>query len=59
MAEADPLRRLIHAFSRMPGIGEKTAPRLAFFALQSEESFSTDPTQASLEAREKIRLCSR
>jgi recombination protein RecR len=59
MAEADPLRRLIHAFSKLPGIGEKTATRLAFFALQSEESISRELAQALMDAREKVRLCTR
>jgi len=57
MSEADPLRRLIHAFSRLPGIGEKTATRLAFFALQSEESVSRELAKALVDAREKVRLC--
>ena len=42
----------------MPGIGEKTATRLAFFMLQSKASLSEELAEALLEAREKIRLCS-
>jgi len=55
---ASPIERLVHAFSRMPGIGEKTATRLAFFMLQSKASLSEELAEALLEAREKIRLCS-
>ena len=58
MDRASPIERLVHAFSRMPGIGEKTATRLAFFMLQSKASLSEELAEALLEAREKIRLCS-
>ena len=37
MQQPDPIKRLIHAFSRLPGIGEKTATRLAFFVLDADE----------------------
>ena len=56
--QASPIDRLVHAFSRMPGIGEKTATRLAFFMLQSKSSLSHELAEALVEAREKVRLCS-
>ncbi len=58
MRERDPIRRLIHAFSRLPGIGEKSAARLTFFLLNAEPEISEDLAQALLELRRKIRLCS-
>lgn len=58
MADADPIRRLIHAFTRLPGIGEKSAARLAFFVLEADESVALDLSEALVEVRQKIRLCS-
>lgn len=58
MADADPIRRLIHAFTRLPGIGEKSAARLAFFVLEADENVALDLSEALVEVRQKIRLCS-
>ena len=55
---ASPIDRLVHAFSRLPGIGEKTATRLAFFMLQSKASLSHELAEALVEARDKVKLCS-
>ncbi len=53
------LSKLVEQFERMPGIGHKTAQRLAFYVLglkrQEAEAFS----QAILNAHEKIIRCSR
>ncbi len=57
-SERDPIRRLIHAFSRLPGIGEKTATRLTFFVLEAEEEVARDLASALAEVREQVRLCS-
>src|SRR5207253_2907717 len=43
---------------RLPGIGEKTATRLAFFVLRSPESLARELAAALLDVKEKIRLCS-
>ncbi len=58
MAEADPIRRLIHAFSRLPGIGEKTAARLTFFVLDADETVARELAEALAEVRQRIGLCS-
>jgi len=55
---ADPIRRLVLAFSRLPGIGEKTATRLTFFVLNADERVATDLAGALVEVRERVRLCS-
>jgi recombination protein RecR len=57
MKSPDSLRRLVHAFSRLPGIGEKTAQRLAFFILNAEEHVATDLAKALKEARQHIGFC--
>ncbi len=59
MERADPIRRLVHAFSRLPGIGEKTAARLAFFVLQAPEEVAGDLAAALAEVKQRVRFCSR
>jgi recombination protein RecR len=41
-----PVQNLIDAFSRLPGIGPKTASRLAFFLLKSPEALSRELAEA-------------
>src|ERR1700704_613877 len=55
---ADPIRRLVQELSRLPGIGEKTATRLAFHLIRSNRQQIRDLAQALLDATDKIRLCS-
>lgn len=55
---ADPLRRLVQELARLPGIGEKTATRLAFHLIRSNRQQLRDLAQALLDATDKIRLCS-
>ena len=42
----EPVQNLIQAFSRLPGIGPKTASRLAFYLLKSPEEMSLDLAEA-------------
>lgn len=42
----DPVQNLIDAFSRLPGIGPKSASRLAFFLLKAPENISLDLAEA-------------
>jgi recombination protein RecR len=55
---ADPIRRLVQELARLPGIGEKTATRLAFHLIRSNRQQIRDLSQALLDATDKIRLCS-
>jgi recombination protein RecR len=55
---ADPIRRLVQELARLPGIGEKTATRLAFHLIRTSHQQIRDLAQALLDATEKIRLCS-
>ena len=55
---ADPIRRLVQELARLPGIGEKTATRLAFHLIRSNRQQLRDLAQALLDATDKIRLCS-
>jgi recombination protein RecR len=55
---ADPIRRLVQELARLPGIGEKTATRLAFHLIRSNRQQIQDLARALLDTTEKIRLCS-
>jgi recombination protein RecR len=53
-----PLARLIDEFSKMPGIGPKTAQRLAFYILKNSSERVASLAKAILEAKEKVKHCS-
>lgn len=53
-----PISNLIDQLSKLPGIGKKTAQRLAFFILEMETLEAEKISEAILEAKEKIQLCS-
>lgn len=55
---AEPVARLIDELKRLPGIGQKTAQRLAFHLLRASEDEAAQLAQAILEAKLKIRYCS-
>jgi len=55
---ADPIRRLVQELARLPGIGEKTATRLAFHLIRSNRQQIRDLAQALIDATDRIRLCS-
>jgi len=57
-AYAKPIDHLIDALTRLPGIGKKTASRLAFHILRSSSSEAQELAKAILDVKEKIRLCS-
>lgn len=52
-----PLARLTAELSRLPGIGRRTAQRLAFHLLRTDESEARDLARAIVEMREKVGLC--
>jgi recombination protein RecR len=54
---ADPIAALVRELAKLPGIGEKTATRLAFFVLRSPESYARDLSAALLAIKDKVRLC--
>ena len=59
LQHAQPILRLIQELARLPGIGEKTASRLALHILRSSRENAEALSRAILEVKEKIRLCSR
>lgn len=54
----EPIERLIENLTKLPGIGRKTAIRLAFFLLNARENYITDLSRSLTDIKEKIRLCS-
>lgn len=53
-----PIANLIEQLSKLPGIGRKTAGRLAFFILEMDKSEAEKLSSSILESKEKIKFCS-
>ena len=52
-----PIRDLINAFSRLPGIGPKTASRLTFYLLTAQDDLSQDLAAALSALKTQIAYC--
>ena len=52
-----PLQRLVEQFERLPGIGGKTAQRLAYFVLNMPEDRAREFSDAIMDAHKKIHRC--
>src|SRR3954454_20974937 len=52
-----PIQRLIAELSRLPGIGPRTAERLAFHILRSDDEEALGLADAIREVKERIGLC--
>lgn len=55
---SEVINKLIKQFERLPGIGHKTAVRLAFYILESDESVAKEMSSVFIEAKEKVKFCS-
>jgi recombination protein RecR len=55
---AQPVSQLIEELSKLPGIGPKTASRLAFHLLKTSREEAIALAEAIIEVKERIRLCS-
>jgi recombination protein RecR len=55
---ADPIQRLVRELARLPGIGEKSATRLAMHLVRSPKPQVRELAQALIDATEQIGLCS-
>lgn len=51
------IQRLVDTLSRLPGVGPKTAQRLAFHLLNAREADAVGLSRAIVEAREKVKRC--
>lgn len=54
-----PVQRLIDELSRLPGVGQKSAQRLAFYLLNVEEADAIRLADAITQMRQQVRLCMR
>lgn len=55
---AEPINRLIKELSKLPGVGEKTASRFAFFVLNANKEYVESLVKSLIDVKEKITLCS-
>ncbi len=56
-AKKDPVSKLIFELSKLPGIGEKTATRLAYYILKQDETYARSLAEALIAAKQKVGLC--
>jgi recombination protein RecR len=54
----EPIARLIEAFHRLPGIGPKSAQRLAYHILRTPEQEAAGLAAAIVDVKQRIKLCS-
>ena len=52
-----PITSLIGSLSRLPGIGPRSAERLALFLVQAEPGVARELAEAIVAARQRIRFC--
>jgi recombination protein RecR len=57
-AVPEPVTQLIEAFSRLPGVGPKTASRLTYYLLRAPDEISAGLAEALRDIKEKTRFCS-
>jgi len=57
MKPTDPITRLVNAFARLPGVGERTASRLAFFILSQPAEIAGELAEALVEVKQKVGMC--
>jgi recombination protein RecR len=55
---AEAVSRLIQELNKLPGIGPKSAQRLAYYLLRASEEQAKELAEAILSARQKTKLCS-
>ena len=56
---SESVQKLIKEFEKFPGIGHKTAVRLAFFVLESDENFAKEMASTLVEAKQSVKFCSK
>lgn len=59
MAYPEPIQQLIREFDKMPGIGLRTAERLAFYVLRTAPEEALNLALAIRDVRKHVRSCSR
>ncbi len=54
----EPIGRLINNFSKLPGVGNKTASRYAYSIIDMSEDEAKDFAESIMEVKEKVKFCS-
>jgi recombination protein RecR len=54
---AEPLARLINEFKRLPGIGQKSAQRIAFHVMRASRDDAAHLAQSILDVKDKLSMC--
>ena len=57
MLNIPALEKLVHELSRLPGIGPKTAQRLAYYVLKSKDSYPVQLSEALLRVQTEVHTC--
>ena len=52
-----PLAKLIDEFNKLPGIGKKSAQRLAFYVLSKDDAYVKNFSDALIEVKQKVKFC--
>ena len=56
---AAPIAKLVEEFSKLPGVGPKTAQRLTFYLIRMPEDRARDLAEAIIAVKERVEMCSR
>ncbi len=54
----EPVEKLVEQFRRLPGVGYKSAVRMAFAVIDMDKETALEFSEAIIEAKEKIKVCS-
>ncbi len=54
---AEPLARLINEFKRLPGIGQKSAQRIAFHIMRTSRDDADQLAQSIVDVKDKLTIC--
>jgi len=54
---AEPLARLINEFKRLPGVGQKSAQRIAFHVMRAGREDAAQLAEAILDVKDKLTMC--
>ena len=55
---SETVNKLINQFEKLPGIGHKTAARLAFYILESDENVAKEFSETLVKAKKNVKFCS-
>lgn len=58
MAATDPIAELINHLSKLPGIGEKTASRLAFHIMNAPDAYAQSLARVLMDIKQRVKMCS-